>query len=109
MIMIRLQRVGKIKTPSYRVIVSDKRRDTQGRYLELLGQYYPLVKDPAKQLTVDAERIKHWIGLGAQASLTLENLLVKAGMMKAPEKKRRSVAISKRRQVKLDAKKAKAE
>lgn len=109
MLMIRLQRVGKTKAPSYRIIVSDKRRDTQGRYLELLGQFYPLVKDPAKQLVVDAERVKYWVGLGAQASVTLENVLVKAGLMKAPEKKRKSVAISKRRQTKLDAKKPKAE
>ncbi len=109
MLMIRLQRVGKTKSPSYRVIVSDKRRDTHGRYLELLGQFYPLVKDEEKQLVIDAERLKHWLGLGAQASVTLENKLVKAGLMKAPEKKRKSVAISQRRQVKLDAKKPKAE
>ncbi len=107
MLMIRLQRVGKIKAPTYRIIVSDKRRDTQGRYLELLGQYYPLSKDAEKQLIVDADRVKHWLSLGAQASVTMENVLAKAGIMKAGEK-RRSVIVSKKRKAKLEAKKAKA-
>lgn len=101
MLVIRLQRLGKKKKPSYRLVVSEKTRDTQAKSLELLGHYSP-TQDP-KLLDVKADRIKHFIGLGAQCSPTVHNILVKEGVIEGDKKK--SVSISNKRQTKLDAKK----
>ncbi len=72
--MIRLSRVGKIKQPTYRLIVSEKSKDTRGKYLEILGTYNPR-SNPAT-VKFDAERIKYWMSKGAQPSDTVHNLLV---------------------------------
>lgn len=101
MLIIRLQRVGKIKKPVYRLIISEKARDTKGTYLELLGTYNP--HDKVNGLVPKTERIQYWISKGAQMSETVNNLFVKAGIVVG--KKQRSVHISKTRQVKLDEKK----
>ncbi len=101
MLTIRLQRIGKKKKPSYRIIVSEKKRDTQAPSVEILGSYDPLQK--VKVFNVDKERVKHWIGMGATLSNTMNNLLVKEGIIEG--KKKKSVTISKTRQVKLDEKK----
>ncbi|MFH1173011.1 MAG: 30S ribosomal protein S16 [bacterium] len=74
MLMIRLSRIGKKKQPTYRLIVSDKRRDTNGKSLEILGQYNP--RSNPKTITFKADRIKHWLSKGAQPSPTVHNLLV---------------------------------
>ena len=72
MLMIRLSRVGKKHHPLYRVVISEKRKDMAGDYLELLGQY-----DPHTNIAnLKAERIKYWISKGAQTSGTVHNLLV---------------------------------
>lgn len=72
--MIRLGRVGKTKKPTYRLIISEKTKDTFGDYLEKLGYYDPGT-NPAT-LKVDEERIKYWISKGAKLSPTVNNLLV---------------------------------
>ncbi|HEY5383127.1 MAG TPA: 30S ribosomal protein S16 [Candidatus Paceibacterota bacterium] len=73
MITIRLTRVGKKNDPSFRVIVVESKRKPQpGNYLEMVGSY-----DPRTDRTqLKAERIKHWIAMGAQTSDTVHNLLV---------------------------------
>jgi small subunit ribosomal protein S16 len=76
MLAIRLARVGKKKHPTYRIIVSEKARDTLGTYLELLGNYNPHANPP--ETTVNAERVRHWIDRGAKASPTVQNLLITA-------------------------------
>jgi len=101
--MIRLQRLGKSKQPSYRVIVSDKRRDTQYGSKEILGTFQPLGKTPV--LSVKEDRVKYWLSVGAQASPTLHNLFVEKGIVSG--KKKKSVYLSKARQAKLADKKAK--
>ena len=68
MLMIRLSRIGKKKKPYYRVVVIEKPRPRNGRVVELVGTYDPL-KKPA-ELKLDHERIKHWLGVGAQPSDT---------------------------------------
>lgn len=73
MLSIRLARIGKKKTPFYRVVVLDKRRPRNGRTLEVVGTYDPLKKPAAIQL--DAERIKYWLGCGAQPSDTVRSFL----------------------------------
>jgi small subunit ribosomal protein S16 len=70
---IRLARIGKKKTPFYRVVVLDKRRPRNGRTLEVVGTYDPLKKPAAIQL--DTERIKYWMDHGAQPSDTVRSFL----------------------------------
>ena len=81
MLTIRLSRVGKKKKPTFRLIVSEKARDTTGTYLELLGNYNPHTNPPT--INVKAERIQYWIGQGASASSTVHNLLVGAKVIEA--------------------------
>src|SRR5207245_10512163 len=66
---IRLSRIGKKKKPFYRVVVIERTRPRDGRVKEAVGTYDPL-KKPA-EIKLDAERIKYWIGLGAQPSDTV--------------------------------------
>lgn len=72
-LMIRLARFGKKKMPTYRVVVTDKRRPRNGRFVEVVGTYDPL-KKPAV-LNLNAERIKYWLGCGAQPSDTVRSFL----------------------------------
>ena len=74
MLKVRLQRVGRKNDPSFRVVVTDSRRGPKsGNYIENLGSYSPR----AKSLSLNSDRIKHWIAMGAQVSDTVHNLLVK--------------------------------
>lgn len=73
MLAIRLARVGKKKKPSYRVVVIDKRRPRNGRFVEVVGTYDPL-KNPA-EVKLDGERIQYWLGRGAQPSDTVRSFL----------------------------------
>ena len=73
MLMIRLARFGAKKKPFYRIVVIDKRRPRNGRTVEIVGTYDPL-KKPA-EIKLDAERIKHWLGCGAQPSDTVRSFL----------------------------------
>jgi small subunit ribosomal protein S16 len=70
---IRLARIGKKKQPFYRVVVLDKRKPRNGRTVEIVGTYDPL-KEPA-EIKLDAERIKYWLGCGAQPSDTVRSFL----------------------------------
>ena len=102
MLIIRLQRVGKTKSPTYRFIVSEKARDTKGTYLELLGNCNPTEKD--NKITVNAERVKYWISKGAQMSNTFNNLFLKNGIISGTKKK--SVYLSEDRKKKMGEKSA---
>lgn len=73
MLAIRLARYGKKKNPYYRVVVMDKRRPRNGRFVEVVGTYNPL-KKPA-EIQLNAERIKYWLGCGAQPSDTVRSFL----------------------------------
>lgn len=105
MLRIRLQRLGKKKAATYRIIVSEKHKDTQAGSLEILGNYNPVAKEKVTDLKED--RIKHWLSVGAQPSATVHNLLLKAGILKG--KAQDVVTVTKKRQGKLDEKKAAAE
>jgi small subunit ribosomal protein S16 len=70
---IRLARIGKKKRPFYRVVVMDKRKPRNGRTVEVVGTYDPL-KKPA-EIKLDAERVKFWLGCGAQPSDTVRSFL----------------------------------
>jgi len=73
LVSIRLSRIGKKKKPFYRLVVIERTRPRDGRFLEIVGTYDPL-KKPA-ELKLDAERIKHWLGKGAQPSDTVRSFL----------------------------------
>ncbi len=73
MLTIRLSRIGKKKKPFYRVVVIERTRPRDGRVREAVGTYDPL-KKPA-EIKLDAERVKHWLGVGAQPSDTVRSLI----------------------------------
>lgn len=81
MLMIRLARVGKKKQAYFRLIVSEKTKDTHGDYLENLGHMNPHANP--REVVFKADRIKYWIEKGAQASPTVHNILVEQGLIKA--------------------------
>ena len=76
MLSIRLRRTGSTKRPHYRVVVADSRDWRDGRFVEVLGHYDPRREPPV--VKIDAERAKHWLGLGAKASDTVRSLLGQA-------------------------------
>ena len=73
MLMIRLARFGKKKMPTYRVVVTDRRRPRDGRFVEIVGTYNP-VKKPA-EVNLNVERVKYWLGCGAQPSDTVRSFI----------------------------------
>jgi len=75
---IRLRRMGKKKHPYYRLVVTDSRSPRDGRFIEVVGIYHPLEKDPEKIVKVDSEKIKEWMSKGAKPSETVKTLLKKA-------------------------------
>lgn len=103
MLMIRLARIGKKKQPQYRLVVSEKARDTYGRALDIVGHYNPR----SKVATLNQERINHWVQNGAQFSTTVHNLLVTNGA--AEGKKKSASTINKKKQAKLADQKREAE
>ncbi len=98
MLMIRLQRMGKSKRPSYRLIVSPKHKDTQSGQLEILGNYDPVQK--VSVINLKKDRIEYWLSVGAQPSPTVNNLLVNAGIIQT--EKQKSVFFTKKRTAKLE-------
>lgn len=102
MLTIRLQRIGKKNSATYRLVLAEKGRDTQGRNLEILGTYNPRTK--VNGFLPKADRVKYWLEKGAQASNTIHNLLLKAGLI-TDQKKKKSVYISAKRAVKIAEKK----
>ncbi|HIW74980.1 MAG TPA: 30S ribosomal protein S16 [Firmicutes bacterium] len=77
-VKIRLRRMGAKKNPFYRIVVADSRYPRDGRFIEEIGYYNPLV-DPA-EIKVDAEKAQKWIANGAQPTDTVKALLKKAGV-----------------------------
>ncbi len=78
MLKIRLNRTGKKKQPSYRVVVQEHTAPLNGKFVEVLGFYRPA--DNPKVFKVDMERINHWLSVGAQPSPTVAVMLKKEGM-----------------------------
>lgn len=75
MVRIRMQRLGRTHRPFYRIAAAEKRVKRDGKVLENLGWYNPIEKDPEKQLKLNDERIKYWLGVGAQPSDTMMDIL----------------------------------
>lgn len=79
-VKIRLKRLGKKKAPFYRVVVADSRYPRNGRFIEEIGTYDPMTSED-KQVSIDAEAAKKWIGNGAQPTETVRDLLKKQGII----------------------------
>ncbi|MBI2446657.1 MAG: 30S ribosomal protein S16 [Parcubacteria group bacterium] len=77
MLVIRLQKVGKIHTATYRVVVTQKTAAAKRKYLELLGN----INRKTKAVSLNKDRILYWISKGAQPSDTIHNLLVSQGII----------------------------
>ena len=72
-VKIKLKRMGKIRTPQYRIIVADSRTKRDGRAIEEIGKYHP--KEDPSLIQVDTERAQYWLGVGAQPTEPVLKLL----------------------------------
>jgi len=80
---IRLARVGAKKRPQFRVVVADSRYPRDGRFIEKLGTYNPMLpKDSKERVHLELERVKHWLSKGAQPSDRVSRFLDAAGLLK---------------------------
>lgn len=85
-VSIRLARRGTKKRPFYRIVVADKASPRDGKFLEVVGTYNPLLDPPV--VTLEEGKIRGWIGKGAVPSTTVKSLLKKAGFsVQEPEAK----------------------
>lgn len=81
-VKIRLARGGAKKKPFYRIVAANIESPRDGRFLETLGTYNPMVKPAA--ITLKDERIKYWLGVGAQPTTTVKSILKKEGFGSNP-------------------------
>jgi small subunit ribosomal protein S16 len=79
MVKIRLTRGGAKKRPFYHIIVTDSRSARDGRNIERLGFYNPVATGGEKRVELNTERVKHWVGLGAQMSDKVADLYKQIG------------------------------
>lgn len=79
MLAIKLQRRGKKHQPSYRLVVQEKHSKLNGDFIDDLGHYNPKIKETK----INSARVNYWIGVGAKATPTVHNMLVKEGIVKA--------------------------
>jgi small subunit ribosomal protein S16 len=89
-VRIRLKRVGKKKAPSYRVVVADSRSPRDGRIIENIGWYNPLVEPSA--IHIDEEKAFKWLNVGAQPSDSVASLLKRTGAMERYEQSKPAAA-----------------
>ena len=90
MLMIRFQRVGKKNEPSFRIVLTEKTRGPQKKYLEELGFYNPR----KKTVQLKSERILYWLSKGAKASPSCHNLLIKEGVISGSKIKKGKIVAS---------------
>lgn len=84
-VRIRLSRGGSKKRPFYRIVAADSRAPRDGRFIEKLGTYNPLLpQDHEQRLVVNSDRVQYWLGVGAQPTERLEKLFSNLGLTKAP-------------------------
>jgi len=85
---IRLSRGGTKKRPYYRVVVAESRMPRDGRFIEKLGSYDPMLPhESPERVKLDLERIKHWLSKGAQPTDRVTLFLAKAGLLAAPKRR----------------------
>lgn len=82
---IRMSRAGAKKRPFFHIVVADSRFPRDGRFIERLGSYNPMLpKDTKERVVLKLERIKHWLGLGARPSERIQRFLFEAGAGEKP-------------------------
>lgn len=110
MLKIRLTRIGRKKRPFYRIVLTEASRSNRGRYIELLGSLDPHKRK--ESFIVKEDRIRHWLSHGAEASVSVHNLLADRGIIKEKKKKatrQNKKKAQKQEQKAQDAKSKKAE
>jgi small subunit ribosomal protein S16 len=107
---IRLARGGTKKRPYYRIVVADARAPRDGRFIEKVGTFNPLLaKDAPKRVTLEAERCTHWLSVGAQPTDRVARFLDAAGLIKREARNNPEKAVpGKKMQDRADAKAKKA-
>ena len=80
MVAMRLTRIGSKKRPFYRIVVIEKRKARNGRFLEVLGQYNPIANPT--QIEINSERAQYWLSKGAEPSQTVRSILRKKEIVK---------------------------
>lgn len=85
-VRIRLSRGGSKKRPFYRIVAADQRSPRDGRFIERLGSYNPMLpKEHADRLVINEERIKYWLSQGAEPTDRLQKMLSTLGLVEAPK------------------------
>ncbi|HKQ95519.1 MAG TPA: 30S ribosomal protein S16 [Aestuariivirgaceae bacterium] len=88
MLAIRMSRHGTKKRPYFHIVVADSRSPRDGRFIEKLGTYNPLLpREHEKRVTMDKERIAHWLKVGAQPSDRVAKFFAQAELMKPRERR----------------------
>jgi small subunit ribosomal protein S16 len=111
-LVIRMARAGTKKRPFYHIVVADSRSPRDGRFIERLGYYNPLLpKDKEERLKLDLDKVKDWMKKGAQPSDRVSRFLDAAGIMKREKRNNPAKAIPRkeRKALKEEATKAKEE
>jgi small subunit ribosomal protein S16 len=104
---IRLARGGSKKRPHYSIVATDSRMPRDGRFLEKLGTYDPLLaKDNEGRVKMDIERVQYWIGQGAQPTDRIARFLEAAGVVAKKVRNNPKAAVPGKRMADLAAKKA---
>ena len=85
MVTIRLARHGAKKSPFYHVTVADQARARDGRFVERVGFYNPVAKGQAEAMRLDLDRIDYWVGVGAQPSDRVKQLITTARKQQTAE------------------------
>ena len=86
MLKIRLSMGGVRKRPVYKIVVADSRYPRDGKFIEKIGSYNPLLpKDKKERIKVEAERVKYWMSKGAQPTLRVSRILGEAQIMPMPK------------------------
>ena len=81
-VKIRLARRGAKKRPYYKVVVADARAPRDGKFIDIIGSYNPLLaKDNEQRFIIDADKVKDWMSKGAQPTETIARLMKKAGTL----------------------------
>jgi small subunit ribosomal protein S16 len=83
---IRLARAGSKKRPYYHVVVADVRSPRDGRFIETVGSWNPLLPKDAERVTIDADRVRHWINHGATPTDRVARFLDQAGIAKRSQR-----------------------
>src|SRR5580693_6153771 len=109
-LVIRMARAGTKKRPFYHIVVADSRSPRDGRFIERLGYFNPLLpKEKTERLKLDLEKVKTWMTKGAQPSDRVMRFLDAAGVMKRPKRNNPEKAVPrKERKAKEEAAKAAA-